>query len=356
VLGSLSLAPAVLAQGPEGIRPTPEEPPTRQGTRGSNFLHIAVGARANAMAGAVGSSVAGPSAWYWNAAGAVTSEGFAVAAGRQNLYGDLGLHQTYAAASLPLLGGVVGLSFNTVNSGDMDRTSEAAPLGDVAAGRTFQWTSTAVSLGYARRLTDRLAVGFAGKYITEGITDLNADWVALDIGTQFNTGIYGLVLGGALQHVGGSSRADGPLLTQTINNPELNRQITRGEFATRKLELPTTFRFSAGNALFGSAESLFGGAGGPHALTAEVAVADAVDLATQLSLAAEYSFRRVLFVRGGKRFFNDDRDPNGRATFGLSGGFGLRLPVASRDFRFDYSYTNLGELQNIQVFSFEFGR
>ena len=67
------LSASASAQGPGGILPTPQDTPNRQGTRGANFLHIGIGARGGAMAGAVGSSVAGPTAWFWNPAGAAAS-------------------------------------------------------------------------------------------------------------------------------------------------------------------------------------------------------------------------------------------------------------------------------------------
>lgn len=308
------------------------------------------------MAGAVGSSVRGPMAWFWNPAGAATSEGFSVAAGRQNVYEDLGLAQHYAAASLPLLGGVVGLSLNTLSSGDIDRTTEAAPYGDGALGRTFEWTSTAVSLGYGRRLTDRLTIGGQFKYISEGIPDANTSWLAADFGTQFNTGIYGLVLGGALQHIGGSSKVDGSLIGQIISTNEVSPQDTRIDLHVRETELPTSFRFSAGSNLYGDAESLIGQGSGSHRLNAEVALTDGVDLAAQIGVGIEYSFSNYFFARAGKKFFNDDRSTGSSAKYGLSGGFGVRLPIAERDVRFDYSYMSLGDLQNIQIFSFEFGR
>ena len=75
VCGAL-LASVAGAQGPGGLQPAADEPPTRQGTRGANFLHIGPTARANAMAGAVGTSVSGPTAWYWNPAGAALTESF----------------------------------------------------------------------------------------------------------------------------------------------------------------------------------------------------------------------------------------------------------------------------------------
>ena len=361
-LGAVAVLSALLAtstaqsQGLDGIIPTPENPPTRLGTRGANFLHLPIGARGGAMAGAVGSTVRGPMAWFWNPAGAASSEGFSVVAGRQNVYDDLGLAQHYAAASLPLLGGVVGLGLNTLSSGDIDRTTESAPFGDVALGRTFTWTSTAVSLGYGRRLTDRLTIGGQFKYISEGIPDANTSWIAADFGTQFNTGIYGLVLGGALQHIGGSAEASGSLIGRIVSTDDFSRQDARIDLAVRETELPTAFQFSVASNLYGDAESLLGPGGGTHRLLAEFALTDGVDLAAQTGIGVEYSYSNFFFARGGKKFYNDDRSTGSSAKYGLSGGFGVRLPIADRDVRFDYSYTSLGDLQNIQIFSFEFGR
>ncbi|HSJ63657.1 MAG TPA: PorV/PorQ family protein [Gemmatimonadaceae bacterium] len=339
-----------------GILPTPDNPPTRQGTRGGTFLHLDIGARSNAMAGAIGSSVRGPTAWFVNPAGTADTEGFSVAAGRQNLYGDLDVAQTYAGLSMPLLGGVVGVSLNTLNSGDIPRTTEAFPLGDPVAGLNFDWNSTAAGLGYARRLTDRLSIGGGLKYITEGITGASTSWIAFDIGTQFNTGVYGLVIGGALQHLGGGANVSGTAIQRVINNANVDGQQIDANLLTIRSDLPTTFRFSLGNELIGTSEALLGGAGGPHGLHAEAAVSDAVDAAAQLGIGVEYSFRSTFFARAGKRFYGDDRSTGSSTKYGLSGGFGLRFPFVGRSARFDYSFTSLGDLKDIQVFSFEVSR
>src|SRR5690349_25054302 len=89
------------AQNPGTISPSPDEPPTRQGTRGANFLQIGVGARENAMAGAVSSIVTGPSSWYWNPAGAAAVEGFSAVATRQQLYTDLDVTMNYVGVAMP---------------------------------------------------------------------------------------------------------------------------------------------------------------------------------------------------------------------------------------------------------------
>lgn len=354
------LSATVRAQGPGGILPTPQDTPNRQGTRGANFIHIGIGARGGAMAGAIGSSVAGPTAWFWNPAGAATSESFALAAGRQNLYADLGLDQTYAAFSVPALGGVIGLHLNTLGSGPIKRTTEINPFGERLGGNTFEWTSTVVGLGYAKRLTDRLSVGGQAKYITEGIPDASTHWMALDIGTQFNTGLYGLVLGGAIQNVGGTARANGALIQRLITTADGSQlpEARRVQFFTNNTELPVEFRISVGADLLGGANSLMGGAGGKNALTAEISVTDATDYSTQYALGAEYSYRNMLFLRGGKRMYNDDRDRgvDCKMCVGLAGGFGLRFPLFGRNVRFDYSYEGAGALQNNQIFSFEVGK
>jgi hypothetical protein len=213
-------------------------------------------------------------------------------------------------------------------------------------------------LGYARRLTDRLSVGGQLKYIKEGIPDAGTSWMAFDVGTQFNTGLYGLVLGGVIQNVGGTSRAEGALIQRLITTTDgsvLSEQ-RRVQFFTNNTELPVEFRLSVGADLLGSANSMIGGAGGHHTITSEISVTNSTDYTTQYAIGAEYGFRNVLYLRGGKRWYNDDRDHGDVGQVGLAGGFGLRMPVLGRAVRFDYSYEAAGALKNIQIFSFEVGK
>lgn len=370
IIGALGAATALLsapgltatarAQGPGGLLPTPQDEPTRAGTRGANFLHIGIGARGGAMAGAIGSSATGPTAWFWNPGGAATSESFSVAAGYQSLYGDLGLGQSYAAVSMPLLGGVVGVHLNTLSSGDIKRTTEANPFGERLGGSTFIWNSTVAGLGYARRLTDRLTIGGQAKYISEGIPDASTSWVAVDVGTQFNTGLYGVTIGGAIRNVGGTARAGGALVQRVIQTTDgsVLREARRVDLFTRNTEIPVVFQFALGSDLLGSANSMFGNASGRNTLNAEFSLTDGTDIATQYAVGLEYGFRNTVFLRGGKRFYNDDRDigVDNTTAVGLAGGFGLRFPVAGRGVKFDYSYQGAGALQNVQIFSFEVGR
>lgn len=356
-LGVLVAGSAAAQLPSEGIVPTPKNPPTRQGTRGANFLQIGIGARGQAMGGAVVSNIEGPTSWYWNPAGAASTEQFSLAASRQNLYEGLDISMNYAAVSLPFAGGAFGVNFTSLNSGNMLRTTEFAPFGDPTVGENFDYTATSVGIGYARRLTDRLDVGGAVKVVTEGLTDVKTTWGALDLGTQFRTGIYGVTIGASLQNIGPASRAKGELIRRIVSTDEAFFQNTALDLETQDTDLPTLFRFSVGSDVLGSASSIFGPGGGMHTVNGELSFFDAIDTNLQFAYGLEYGFRNMGFLRLGKRFFNDDRAHGAAAgMYGLSGGLGLRLPLAGRGLRFDYAYTALGDLENVQVFSFEFGR
>ena len=359
---ALCAAPAgsLLAQAadlPGAILPSTDNPPNRQGTRGANFLEIGVGARENALGGAAGSLSEGPTAWYWNPAAVVNVEGFSVVASRQNLYPDLDIAHNYVGVAIPFFGGVAGVSFTSLNSGDIPRTTVNDPFGDATVGTTFQWTSTEVGLGYARRLTDRLELGGQIKAIGEGVSDARSNWVGLDLGTRFRTGLYGLAIGAAVQNVGPNSRMRGQLINRNVNTDRFNNQNTKVALRTKDTELPTMFRFSVESDLFGRASSLFGSGNKNNSLRGEVAFNQAIDTDVQAAIGLEYAFSNLVFLRGGKRFYNDGRATGSTAQYGLSGGGGLRLPIGSERFlQFDYAYTSMGDLQNVQVFTFSFGR
>lgn len=359
-LALVAVAPtgaAAQQDGGIGIQPNDDTPPSRQGTRGANFLNLPIGARANAMAGAVLGSEEGSTAWYWNPSGAATLEGLAAGFTRQELYQDLDISLNYLGISLPALGGVIGVHATSMNSGDIERTDEENPTGSAFAGRTFDWTSTSIGVGYARRLTDRLSLGGSVKYVSEGMSQATIGWAAVDAGTTFRTGLYGLTIGASLTNIGPASRMRGGLVDRAINTDEVSPYITNVSLRTRETDLPTAFRFSVTSDLLGSGESLFGMSGGSHRLTGEVAFSDAIDQNLQNAYGLEYGFKQRFFLRAGKRFYNDERATGTSGLYGLSGGAGLRLPLGdTRALKFDYAYTSMGDLENVQVFTFEFGR
>jgi hypothetical protein len=249
------------------------------------------------------------------------------------------------------------VSYNRLDSGDIPRTDEDNPDGgNVATGNAFSWAGTSVGVHYGRRMTDRLAIGFAGKVITEGMTGASATWWGVDIGTQFNVGLYGLTIGAALNNVGPSARIEGALVTRRLETfqQEAFPVDVPMRFATRPAQLPTVFRFAVVSNVAGGPDALTMPTGN-HNLRVALEFSDAVDTDLQTALGAEYHYNNVVFLRGGRRWLNEDRSDFRESSFGWSFGGGVRLPVLGRHFSFDYAYTAWGELENVQVFSFEIG-
>lgn len=342
-----------------GLRPEPTEPNTRLATRGANFLEIGVDARAMAMAGAYTALAEGTSALYWNTAGIAEEARFGVSVSSAQLYGDFDIRHLFGGVVIPLGDGAVGVSVTSLSSGEITRTTEEFPEGGAPeVGATFEWTAQAAALHYARRITDRLLAGAAVKVAREGVTDANAQYVGVDVGIRFRTGLYGTTLGGSLSNVGSSGRMRGPALERRFQASEVfvGGGIAEVEFNTRPMEMPTIFRFSVMTDLVGGADALVTPSA-RNSLIAVVDFADAIDTDLQTAVGVEYSYSELFFVRLGKRWVNERRTGGFReASHGLSFGGGLRVPVLGETPLYvDYAYVNMGELDNTQILTLRLG-
>ena len=349
---------SVLGQGTGTVLlPNPQNPTTRVGTRGANFLEIGVGARGLALAGAYTALAEGVTALYWNPAGIAEIEAPAAAFSLANLYEDADITHTFAGGVMPVgTNGAFGLGLTQLSSGDIDRTTELFPDGgDPTFGNTFSYTATAAGLYYGRRLTDRLGIGVGLKFVTEGIDNAKATYMGVDIGTKFRVGLYGTHIAATLSNIGTSGRFRGAAIERfTVDN--FRPGATPVEFSTAALQMPTLFRFSIRSDVIGPSDALLS-ANSQHAFFTVVEMTDAIDTDVQMTIAAQYSFRELVFLRAGKRFVNEKETSGFRgAGFGASFGGGLRLPVGGgRRLAFDYAFTEMNELKNVQVFSLEFG-
>ena len=83
----------------------------------------------------------------------------------------------------------IGLHLFYLDSGPMAVTNEYYPDG---TGEDFRVVSTAFRTTYARKMTDRLKVGGSLNYIRDVIYDADMQAIAFDVGSNFDTGIYGV--------------------------------------------------------------------------------------------------------------------------------------------------------------------
>lgn len=357
--GLLVCSGSLWAQERQGdqLQPLPDEANTRVATRAANFLSIGVGARAQALGGAGTVMSDGVHALYWNTASISRIEGFSAGMSYTPLYGNSGIDHLFIGTTLPFLNGALGLSLISLTSGDIPRTSERIVSGtNPVLGPTFEWRSTAIGVHYAAMITDRMALGGAIKFISEGIDGAKADWVGGDLSVHFVTGLWGTTLAASLLNVGSESNFEGDLVEVNISAADEifpTQEDVRVGASTRALQLPTVFHFAVKTDLTGTPDALFG-TDPRHRFTAVGELADAIDDAIQPSFGFEYSYNNFVFARAGKRWFNHDR-AGWETSDGLSFGGGVRVPVAGRHLAFDYAYTGFGLLDNVQVFSFEYG-
>ena len=180
------------AQGLPGstIVPGDDDRSTRVGTRGANFLHIPIGARANALAGASIASIDGPTALFWNPANIATREELSASVTYMRLFGNSGISDIAGGVTIPIGQGAIGLSVQQYSSGEMMRTTERSPQGnDPVFPGNFEWKGTAVGLHYARNVTDRLTAAVGTRFVQEGIDLASNSFVGFDVSTRFRTGL-----------------------------------------------------------------------------------------------------------------------------------------------------------------------
>ena len=324
---------------------------------GATFLQLPVGARELSMAGAASSNPSGISAFYWNTAATAELRSVTGGISRSNLF-DSGMEHVFAGIALPFMGSsVFGLSINYFTSGDIIVTTESFPEGgDPEAGGTVAWNGFAGGLHFARRVTDRLSVGAAAKYITEGLTIAEASWLAADFSTVFRTGLYGTTIGASLNNLGTTSRLKGNGVRAVIPIARDVFPVTRPvnvEFDTEDRALPAGLQFSVATDIGGGAESV-AWTDPNQGLVVNTSFSKNTDSPIQPAIGVEYRFRQLLFARLGKKFFNEDRGP-WTGTSGMAYGLGLSFPVMDRRMNFDWGMMQYGALPATQTVTLQFG-
>lgn len=340
------------------FEPDPQLEGTRVGSRAANFLKLGVSARALSLGGAYTAMSDDIYSLYWNAAGLANVNEFSVAYSYTALFEDADITRQFTGLAMPLFGGVVGLSGIFFDSGPITRTTYRFPQGgDPTFGRTFSWTGSAIGLHYGRFITDRLSIGVAGKIISEGLASAQATFYAMDAGIRFDTGIWGTTIGAALTNVGPSAALDGPLVDRQIDGAQSELGALRTldvDLETSPFQLPAAFHFGIRTGLVGGPTAIIAPST-DHRLVALVQFDDAIDSAVQPSIGFEYAFHELFFLRAGKKMVNSARDDAFRdAFYHGAAGAGLRLPLGDQRLGIDYAYMDMGELQNIQVLSFDF--
>ena len=315
----------VLLAAPAQAQILPSFGRDRAGTSGFQFLKIPVDARAAAMSGTVVANAFDASALFWNPALAAQIDRLQVGLSHTAYYADVTVD--YAALSYPLraLGLTLGLSVQTLNSGEMDVTTEFAPFG---TGETFRFVDVAAGLTVSQTLTDLFSYGITAKYVRESVAGLTTSSVVFDFGVFYRIGTTGAQLGVAIRNFGIDGTPDGEL-TRTVLGSDA--PIVENDFDS--FTPPTTF-------LMGITYHLFRNNARNDVLISGQ-LTNPTDNAESLNLGVEYTWNKLLILRGGYRFGVDEFSAP-------SLGAGLMLPnLGSLEARFDYGFSHLDRLGTV---------
>ena len=299
----------------------PPEAVTKVATCAANWLKIESGVRGISMGGSQVASGSGISGIFYNPASIAFTKSSEVYYSKSYYLAGIS-HNTLGYVTKISPSDYLGLYLFYLDSGEMEVTTVISPDG---TGEMFNVLDLSVRFLYGKQLTDRLRIGAAVKYFREDIYTAHMQSLVIDLGSNFDTGIYGFILGMSVSNFGPEVQYKGDALDVTVDDDiAVSGKLSK---ITSKFSVPLTFRIGLSNDVIGGDE------GSVHRLTLSADGINPIDYTVYGGLGVEYSWRDIAFIRGGTKLFHD--------TAGLSLGGGLKWSM----FAVDYAYVNYGTLK-----------
>ena len=311
---------------------------TQAGATGAQFLKIGVGSRYQAMGEAAVATVNDVYAMHWNPAGLVEVENWSVGFTNVNWLLDVKLNYVAAAHYFEDVG-VFGFSATVLSMDEQEITTFEQQNG---TGQYYDASSYALTVSFARQLTNKFAFGASVKYLGERIHNEKASGYAFDFGTLLYTGFRTLRLGMSINNMGPEMQFSGNDLNVSYDSlgqlyPNHENPYGAAIKAT-PYDLPMTFRVGMAYDIETGSNSL---------LTLSGELKHPSDLPRQGALGAEFAFAEKFFLRGGYKLNYDEE--------GLTLGGGLATNVSDRTkLLVDYAWQDFGRLESTQRFSIGF--
>ena len=330
-----ALAGALLATAPLAGALAPAAQ-SNVGTTTGQFLLIEPSSRLAAMGNAGVTTASEVTSAYFNP-GALGALGGSDAQFTHSAWlADIQYDHAAVAVALGRFGTLMGAA-TVLRSGDIAVRTVEQPLG---TGEQYQANSTALAVGYGRRITDRFAAGAQVALVTESIYRSSLSTAAVNLGVRYQLTDGGPILGASLSNLGPRSGYDGLDLSirydadpdQTGDNSGLPGRLT-----TDRYSLPTLFRVGLSWPVRIGADSR---------VTTMVDAFQPSDNTESLSVGGEWLWRDLLAVRAGyQNLFQDELEG------GLTLGGGLSYQTPTMGFRVDYAWNDFGRIGNTQRFT-----
>ena len=300
----------------------------RAGTSAAPVLMIPIGSQYIAMQGANVSSVRGLEAIYWNPAGVALSDFDAEAMFSYRRYiADMSMN--FAAVSGNLGIGMFGISFRSLDVGDINVTTMDQPDG---TGEIMSPTYFVLGLTYSYALTDRISIGANANLINETWAKVSSTGFSFDFGVQYQNvlSVPNLSVGIAVKNLGGAMQYEGSGLTVLANDPNSNRGLTYYNVEAAQFELPSTIVMGVSYKREINEENSFSVSGSFNNNNYSY---------DNYRIGAEYSFKNLVFIRGGYLFSPSAVDNAPDIYEDFSAGFGINFgSISDVNVSLDYAY------------------
>ena len=315
----------------------------RNGTGGATELTIPVGVRGISLGGSTVANAYGIEALFWNPAGLANGDRNVEATFSYMSYiADIAMN--YGAISANVSGvGVFALSIKALSFGDIGVTTVQNPDG---TGQTYNPLYLTAGLSYAKKLSDRIAVGLTANFINEKIDQVAASGVAFNIGVMYENlaNLDGLNFAVVMKNLGPDMKYDGNgLNTQaTVNGFKRSTQFYKIDAAA--FELPSTLEFGL-------------------SYSPQLSEMNSLMVATtfqnnnfsgdEYKVGVEYGYANTLFLRGGYGLAPELESD--QYIFGFTAGMGLNYNLGQSNIKIDYAYRDVEYFDANHIFSVAFG-
>ena len=233
--------------------------------------------------------------------------------------------------------GVLGFSVMSMSFGDIEITTVDLPEGGIGF---YSPKFMNIGLSYAKIFSNSIYGGFTVKMISEQISNIGTNGVALDAGIQYVTGTKdNLKFGISLKNVGPrmSFTGDGLSFRGIVGDGDDYKMTV--EQRSSELELPALLNIGLSydvNVM-------------QHRITGAGTFTSNSFQKDQYRLGGEYSYNEMFMVRLGYTYEDGIRTPSTRTTAlrGPSAGFTVELPMGDEGstFGLDYSYRHTDPFQ-----------
>jgi len=296
----------------------------RAGISTAQFLKIGVGGRAAAMGESFVAISDDASALYWNPAGLAQFKTNQVIFSHNIWLVDIN-HDFLGAVYHLDSDNTFGISLTSLSMEKMPVTTEFSPFGN---GEYFGFSDIALSVSYARKMTEQFSFGGTVKYIEETLDKLKMRGVMIDIGTYYRTGLGSTRFAVTVSNFGAELAPDGEVV--------LIGKRTKSEW--QSFAPPTMFRIGFAFEPYQDEQ---------HSVTTSIQLNHPNDNSENVSLGVEYSWNRMLFLRGGYKINVEEQN--------YSFGAGVNVPISMAEFTFDYAFANFEQLGSAHRFSIILG-